>query len=415
MYKTIDRCRICGNERLSRVIDLGTQKLTGVFPDLGGVVPETPVELVKCNGEKCCGLVQLRHSSEPDQMYGMNYGYRSGLNSSMVEHLSYITDYIKELIDIKSGDAIVDIGSNDGTLLGTYGYDKESGIRLIGMDPTAKKFRKYYKDHIDVVEDFFSASNFKAICSEKAKVITSIAMFYDLESPIDFARQIAESLADDGIWVFEQSYMPYMIQTNSFDTICQEHLEYYSMKQIMWILKAADMKAIDVSFNDVNGGSFRVTAAKKDSSYTEHASIQQTCFNEDICGYNNFEIFDDFRIRIEECRKEIKTFLANCKDEGKLVIGYGASTKGNVLLQYFGITTEEIPYIAEVNPDKYGKVTPGTEIPIISEEEAKAMKPDYMFVLPWHFKNNILHKEERYIKESGCKFVFPLPRLNIAD
>lgn len=413
MYKTIEKCRICGNRRLDKVIDLGCQKLTGVFPEPGMAVPETPVELVKCYGEKSCGLVQLRHSSEPDQMYGMNYGYRSGLNSSMVEHLSYITDYIQELIEIKRGDVIVDIGSNDGTLLGTYGYDENSGIRLIGMDPTAKKFRKYYKEHIDIVEDFFSAANFKAVCSEKAKVITSIAMFYDLESPIEFARQVAESLADDGIWVFEQSYMPYMIQTNSFDTICQEHLEYYSMKQIMWILKSADMKAIDVSLNDVNGGSFRITAAKKGSAYTEHTSVQQISFNEDICGYNSFEIFDDFRIRIEERKKEIKTFLAGCKAEGKLVIGYGASTKGNVLLQYFGITTDELPYIAEVNPDKFGKVTPGTEIPIISEQEAKAMSPDYLFVLPWHFKNNILHKEAEYIQESGCKFVFPLPRLII--
>lgn len=416
MYKEIDRCRICGNPKLRTVLNLGVQKLTGVFPEPGQPVDEAPLELVKCDGEDCCGLVQLRHSCDSSQMYGMNYGYRSGLNASMVRHLTHITDYVKKKVHLINGDIVVDIGSNDGTLLGTYASADGPKLRRIGIDPTSVKFKQYYQPDIQIVEDFFSADNFRKVCGEaKAKVITSIAMFYDLESPVDFARQISECLAYDGIWVFEQSYMPYMIQAKSFDTVCQEHLEYYDMKQIEWIVDAAGMKIIDVDFNNVNGGSFRITAAKKDSLYEVSPKVIQASVAEDVGGYNSFEIFDTFKDEIDECRKQCMSFFEQCAREGKKVIGYGASTKGNVLLQYFGITTKELPYIAEVNEDKFGHVTPGTNIPIISEDEARAMNPDYLFVLPWHFKNNILEKESDYIKSSGCRFVFPLPQFSIED
>ena len=298
-------------------------------------------------------------------------------------------------------DIVVDIGSNDGTLLGTYDFDPTDNIRRIGIDPTAIKFKKYYKPGIDIVEDFFSAEAFKSICgNEKAKIITSIAMFYDLEDPISFAKQIEDCLAWDGVWVFEQSYMPYMIQAKSFDTVCQEHLEYYGMKQIEWIIKAADLKIIDVDFNNVNGGSFRITASKKESPYMASPKVNQARVAEDVGGYNTFEVFEAFADAVDDCKKSCIVFLNKCKTEGKKVIGYGASTKGNVLLQYFGIDSELLPYIAEVNSDKYGHVTPGSEIPIISENEAREMKPDYFFVLPWHFKNNILDKENDYLKMS---------------
>lgn len=412
MYRTITKCRVCGNDKLKTVLDLGNQCLTGVFPERGVEVDRAPLELCKCYGEDGCGLVQLRHSCDSSQMYGMNYGYRSGLNASMVKHLGIITKYATSLVSLNDGDIILDIGSNDGTLLGTYEVNKQ--INYVGMDPTAVKFRKYYKPNISIVEDFFNAENFRKLFSDKkAKIITSIAMFYDLESPVDFAKQIAECLADDGIWIFEQSYFPFMIQTCSFDTVCQEHLEYYTMKQIDWITREADLKIIDVDFNDINGGSFRVTAAKKASSLPVSAKVELAKVSEDISGYNNFEVFDTFALVIKRVEKNIWEFFDKCKEESKTVLGYGASTKGNVLLQYFGITENELKCIAEVNSDKYGHVTPGTNIPIVSEEDAKAMNPDYFFVLPWHFKNNILEKEKEYMEKSGCKFVFALPSFDI--
>lgn len=421
MYSEIKKCRICGSTKLRTVVNLGEQQLTGVFPNPGEDVETAPLELVKCDGENSCGLVQLRHSCVPEQMYGMNYGYRSGLNNSMVEHLSAITDYIKAKVRFNYGDVVVDIGSNDGTLLGTYEdiYNSHH-IRRIGIDPTAAKFREYYNDSIEVVEDFFSANAYSSVNKnggvvKKAKVITSIAMFYDLEAPVEFARQISECLDSDGIWVFEQSYMPYMIRALSFDTICQEHLEYYTMRQIDWIMEKAGLKIIDVDFNNINGGSFRITAALKDSLYSVSSKVEQAIVAEDIAGYNSFDIFEPFIRGIESCRNSCMQFFDNCKRKGKLVLGYGASTKGNVLLQYFGLSTDQLPYIAEVNSDKFGKVTPGTAIPIISEQEARNLHPDYFFVLPWHFRNNILEKERAYIEENGVKFVFPLPEFIIEE
>ncbi len=410
MYREVKKCRICGEEKLETVLNLGMQKLTGVFPAVGQEIEEGPLELVKCCNEKC-GLVQLRHSFESEKMYGENYGYRSGLNKSMVRHLTDITERIQKHIELCEGDTILDIGSNDGTLLSTYPSKK---LDLIGMDPTGKKFAKYYPAGVELVPDFFSAENVKRIRPDKkVKVVTSIAMFYDLEEPIKFAKDIEAILADDGIWVMEQSYMPTMLQTMSYDTICHEHLEFYCIKQIALISEASGLKILDIVLNDINGGSFQVMLSKKNSSYEVSENVQQLLEKEEAEGYNGFEVFETFVKDVDQCKEKLLAFLNQAKAEGKKVLGYGASTKGNVLLQYCGITKDLISAIAEVNEDKYGKVTPGTEIPIVSEKEAREMKPDYLMVLPWHFKENILEKEEAYIKESGCAFVFPLPNFEI--
>lgn len=412
MYHEIKKCRICGSEKLHTVVDLGNQKLTGVFPLLKDEeqVEMAPLEMVKC--VEGCGLVQLRHSCNPSSMYGDNYGYRSGLNSSMVRHLTDITGKIKDMISFSDNDIILDIGSNDGTLLKSYALEN---VRYIGMDPSARKFRKYYTDNITVVEDFFSAERFMAVYGEsaKARVVTSIAMFYDLESPIDFAQNISDILDPEGVWVFEQSYLPFMVETKSFDTICQEHLEYYTLKQIVWILKEVGMKVVDVVFNDINGGSFRITAAKVESGFSEYENVSDILNDEINKGYDDVDVFEQFTQDIETVREQVITFLREKKNKGELVYGYGASTKGNVLLQYFGITEELLPAIAEVNTEKYGHVTPGTRIPIISEEQAKEDSPAYFFVLPWHFKENILEKNHDFMEKTGCHFVFPLPEFNI--
>lgn len=417
MYREISKCRICGNHNLKKIVDLGVQSLTGVFPESGQIVGEAPLELVKCTadetGQKVCGLVQLKHSCNSSEMYGENYGYRSGLNSSMVKHLSEITSEIKQKVRIESDDLVIDIGSNDSTLLRSYGI---SGADYVGMDPTGIKFKKYYPDYVELVSDFFSAENVVNIReNKKAKVITSIAMFYDLEDPVSFAKDISSVLADDGIWVMEQSYLPSMLEANSYDTICQEHLEFYCLSQIEWIVNAAELKIIDVCVNDVNGGSFRITVSKKDAPYQIEKSVDNLRKYEIDKNYDELSPYIEFNNNIEKSKNDLKLFIKQEKLKGKKIYGYGASTKGNVLLQYCGITKEDILAIAEVNEDKFGHVTPGTEIPIISEEEAKKEKPDYFIVLPWHFKDNILEKEKEYRKSSGCKFVFPLPQLEIID
>lgn len=413
MHQAIERCRICGKSDFDVVIDLGSQALTGVFPKTREQsVPVGPLELVKCREQTGgCGLVQLRHSYAPEEMYGDNYGYRSGLNQSMVRHLHRRVTAAQALAQPQRGDVILDIGSNDSTTLRAYG---DNGFRLLGIDPSAAKFRQYYPDWVDCVPDFFSARTFQArLGHAKAKIVTSISMFYDLEDPTDFMRQVHDILADDGIWVFEQSYLPLMIDRDAYDTICHEHVSYYALRQIQWMTEAVGLEILDVELNDVNGGSFCVTAAKKGSSHRPNQQTIDRLLAEEIRnGYGGGATYAAFRDRVIEHRSVLTTTIRSLRNDGKLVCGYGASTKGNVVLQYCGFTAEDIPVIAEVNPDKYGSYTPYTLIPIASEADVHARQPDYLFVLPWHFRENIITREQSYLDRGG-KLLFPLPLTEI--
>lgn len=404
----VEKCRVCGKEHLVEVLNLGEQELTGVFPKTNNEkLTSGLLDLYFCTD---CGLLQLGHSYSLDEMYGDNYGYRSGLNKSMVEHLSSKVNMLESKYNLTEGDVVLDIGSNDGTSLNAY---KTKGIRRIGMDPTGKKFGKYYNEGVELITDFFSSKAFMALSDKKAKIVTTVSMFYDLESPIDFAKQVEEVLADDGVWHLEQSYMPTMLRNNAYDTVCHEHLEYYSLRVIKYIMDAANMRIIDVSSNDINGGSFTVTVAKKESLYKENTSlINWFLRQEDEMGLDTVQPYIDFSHRVEAHRSKLNDLLASLNNDGKLVCGYGASTKGNVILQYCGITEKQIKVIGEVNSDKFGSFTPGTIIPIDDENKVKAMKPDYMVVMPWHFRNGILAKENEYLKLGG-HLIFPLPFIEI--
>ncbi|MDP3731898.1 MAG: class I SAM-dependent methyltransferase [Candidatus Omnitrophota bacterium] len=417
MYLEIKRCRICGNANLIPILNLGNQALTGVFfKTKDQAVTSGPLELVKCEEDKDhkhCGLVQLRHSYNPDELYGDSYGYRSGLNKSMVTHLQNKVNKIEKTIDLVQGDLVLDIGSNDGTLLGAYTNKR---LILVGIDPIGEKFKEYCPSYIQVIPYFFSAKIIKNYFgNKKAKIITSIAMFYDLQSPIEFMQEIRELLDDNGVWILEQSYLPTMLEMNAYDTICHEHLEYYCLKQLKWMADRVGLKIIDVELNNINGGSFSVTVTKSNSPYYEKGSIVDKILSEE----KRRELFElkpykEFSERVLKHREELVKFIKNERDKNKKFIGYGASTKGNVILQFCNLTEKEIPLIAEVNKDKFGCFTPGTLIPIISEAEARAMKPDYFLVLPWHFKENIIEKEEDYLSAGG-KLFFPLPLLEVVS
>lgn len=414
LYQEIKKCRICGNEKLVSILNLGNQALTGVFPQKNEEVEKGPLEIVKCfskNSDDACGLVQLKHDYQMEKLYGDNYGYRSGLNKSMVEHLESIVKKIEEKVDLTDDDLVIDIASNDGTLLSSY---KNHNLDLLGIDPTSEKFGSYYPNYIDKAAEFFSKGTVKNIRGEKkAKVITSIAMFYDLPEPLAIMKDIANVLDDEGIWVVEQSYMPEMINNISYDTICHEHLEFYALKQFKWMADKVGLKIIDVEFNRINGASFCLTLAKRDSKYEEALTeIQSVLREEENKGFNQLEIYELFARESEKHKLELLELLADLKKQGKKVFGYGASTKGNVILQYCGLTADDIPCIADVNEYKFGRLTPGTAIPIVSEEEAKKLKPDYFLVLPWHFKENILAREKDFLAVGG-KFIFPLPKIEI--
>jgi NDP-4-keto-2,6-dideoxyhexose 3-C-methyltransferase len=411
MTKTITKCRICGNDNLVTVMSLGEQALTGVFPkSKTEKITKGPVDLVQCIGENNCGLVQLKQSYDLSEMYGMNYGYRSGLNSSMVKHLHSKVEKILASGILEQGDLIIDIGSNDGTTLRAYPSNK---YRLVGIDPTGIKFSSYYPSEIQLIVDFFSAGVVnKVMPGQKAKVITSFSMFYDLEDPVAFAREIEGALDEDGVWIFEQSYLPSMLRTNSFDTICHEHLEFYSLKQINWITQAAGLKVLDVELNEANGGSFSITAAKFNSKRQVNTEwLNKIIDDENALGLETTEAFDAFKVSVAACRQKLMNFLHEAKSSGKSVCGLGASTKGNVLLQYYGIDQSLLSKIGEVNEDKFGSFTPGTLIPLCPESDVLRSSPDYLLVLPWHFKEFFLSLPSM----KGRKLVFPLPEFEIVN
>lgn len=403
----ISKCRLCNNNKLIDCLNLGNQTLTGVFPkDKNQNISKGNLSLLFC--EKC-SLLQLSENFNRLEMYGSNYGYMSSLNSSMVNHLKNKAEKIKKLSKLSKTDLLIDIGSNDGTFLSFF----TKNCQTLGVDPTISKFKKMYNKKIKTISDFFSADVIKRnFIKKKAKVITSISMFYDLEDPITFAKEIYETLDPEGVWHFEQSYMPSMIKNISYDTICHEHLEYYSLKSIKYVLDKSNFKIIDIELNDINGGSFSLTVAKKNSSKEESFLVDWLLKKEDIYKYNKIETLLNFKDKVFKHKKLLSDLILNLNDVGKKVAGYGASTKGNVILQFCKINSKSISYIVDLNPYKRNRLTPGTNIKIINENDFKRKKTDYLLVLPWHFKNHIMHKEKKFIKDGG-KFIFPLPDIEI--
>jgi len=342
-------------------------------------------------------------------MYGENYGYRSGLNASMVAHLSNKVKKILEQVELHKGDLVIDIGSNDSTTLQAY---PSSGPDLVGIDPTGIKFHSYYPPHIQLIPNFFSSALVKEhFPKRKAKVVTSFSMFYDLEDPTDFMQQVYDILADNGVWVFEQSYMPTMLEMNSYDTVCHEHVEFYALRQIKWMADKVGFKIIDVEFNEVNGGSFSITVSKSNGDLTPTALVKKILDHERENGLDTLVPYQKFAERIAKTKYDLLAFIRTAHAENKTVAALGASTKGNVLLQYCGVTGEDISFVGEVNPEKYDCYTPGTWIPIIPEAELLSQKPDYLIVLPWHFRKFFLEND----KYSGVNLVFPLPSIEIVE
>jgi SAM-dependent methyltransferase len=407
-------CRVCGSTSLTPVIDLGPQYLQGSFVKPGKEMPsqrKINCSLVRCNpqiDENACGLLQMEHSVPSEILYAA-YWYRSGTNTTMRNHLKGIVNSTLELIS-KTNCNVLDIGCNDGTLLNFY----PSTFEKFGCDPSdvAQEVTG-----AKVVQDIFPSAELNdLIKGKKMDIVTSIAMFYDLESPVEFVRNVKQLLSPEGIWVFEMSYMPHMLELDSYDTICHEHLEFYSLAVLEKIASMAGMKIFKIQFNDINGGSIRCYATHKESglyynkaNYHLMNEVRQKEFDLEL---DTDKPYVAFQYRIEKVKKDLHDLLVNLKKEGKRVHVYGASTKGNTILQWCDINNMLVEYAAERNPDKYGAYTLGTNIPIISEAESRAMNPDYYLVLPWHFKEEFLEREKEALKK-GTGFIFPIPTIDI--
>ena len=407
---------MCGSTALTKVIDLGEQFLQGSFVKPGTDQPpmrKIPTVLVRCNptlDENACGLLQMENSVPPEVLYS-SYWYRSGTNQTMRSHLKGIADEARGMIKKTKETRILDIGCNDGTLLKCY----PKQFKKYGVDPS--DVAQGIKGDITVIQDIFpSGELMSALRGKKFDIITSIAMFYDLEDPVKFTLNIKNSLAPGGLWVFEMSYMPTMLKMTSYDTICHEHLEYYSLAVLENILRRAGMKIVNATLNNINGGSIRCFAThadnfsfKKEEYQQRIGALRQQEFDLELDTDKPYRNFQD---HINIHREELSGLLRNLKREGKHIHIYGASTKGNTILQWCGIDNRVIDAAADRNPDKHGAFTLGTDIPIISEEESRKMKPDYYLVLPWHFKEEFLDREKETLR-AGIKMIFPLPTVEI--
>lgn len=410
-------CRSCGSPALEKVNDLGEQYLQGSFVKPGKEEPPArriPLSLVRCDvtrDEQACGLLQLSHSTPTELLYSA-YWYRSGTNQTMRDHLRSIAEEACNMT-AKADARVLDIGCNDGTLLRAYpeAYEKW------GVDPS--DIAAGVNGDLRVVQDAFPSAELEAQSMGKPfDIITSIAMFYDLESPVEFTRAVKKALVDDGLWVFEMSYMPAMLQMNAYDTICHEHLEYYSLAVLEFIMTQAGMKIFQVSINDINGGSIRCYATHRENfsfkKYEPSQTLTELRKQEFELQLDTDKPYRDFQDRINAHRDELRALCRRIKQSGARIHVYGASTKGNTILQWCGIDNSVIDYAADRNPEKHGARTLGTDIPIISEEESRAMKPDYYLVLPWHFRREFLERE-RATLASGTKMIFPLPTVDIVS
>lgn len=410
-----DTCRVCNSPNLVKVIDLGMQHLQNVFVKPGFPTPSSrkiPTILVRCDptsNKNACGLLQLSHTVPAEILYSV-YWYRSGTNSTMRTHLKEIALEAAAMVGKKNA-LVLDIGCNDGTLLSYY----PKGFKKIGIDPS--NAIKEIKNHVKIIQDIFPSVELeKEMQGKQFDIITSIAMFYDVENPINFALNVKKNLSPKGLWIFEMYYMPEILKRKAYDTICHEHLSYYSLAVIEYILRKADMKIIKVNLNDINGGSIRCYATHTNNfKFKKHEYLEtakQLRSQEFDMELDTDKPYKDFQESINMHREELTALLKKLKRAGKKIHVYGASTKGNTVLQFCGLDHTIIDYAADRNPEKDGAFTLGTNIPIISEEKSRAMKPDYYLVLPWSFKEEFLKREKKAIS-AGAKMIFPFPKIEI--
>ncbi len=406
IYSQIRKCRISDDINLKLVGKIGPLTLTGVFPKTKNKkIISTPVDIVFSKKSK---LLQLKHNYKEKQLFGSNYGYRSGLNQQMVKHLKVKSIYLKKKYKIKKNNEILDIGSNDGTFLGFF--DKTVG--KTGIDPTAKKFKKYYNKDIKIIPNLFDKKSIKLFKGKKFDLITSVAMFYDLRNPLEFLKNIENILKPDGIYHVEIAYLPDILSTLSFDTFCQEHLTYFSYISFNNLIKQSNLKIINFSKNSVNGGSINFDLCFKDSVHkTQLMKINRLYQNEiklKIDKLKTYQLFfEDIKIRADLIIEKLKKIKKNNK-----IFGFGASTKGNVLLQFCNIDDKVLDGIYDVNKEKFNSFTPGSNIKIINEKNIIKDKPDYILFLIWHFKETI-NKKIKKLKLKNTKFIFPFPDFKI--
>lgn len=403
--KTIRKCRSCGSKKLNQILSLGKQSLSDFTTD-NKKPPKYSLTLVLCT---VCKLLQLKHTVSQALLYTERYGYKSGINQTMKNELKEIVSKTQKKIKRSKEKVIaVDIGANDGTFLSNY----KKNVFKVGIEPIAKLAQECARHADIVINDYFNLGAYiSKLNNKKAHIITAISCFYDMEDPNTFLSDTKKMLHQDGILVIQQNYLVGMLKYNAFDNIVHEHLEYYSLLSLEHLLHRHDFEVFDVELSDVNGGSFRTYISHKHRKTIE-SSVDRIREYEKKLHLDKKLIYQQFAKRVKENKKKIYLLIKKLLKENKNIYVYGASTRGNTLLQYFNLDNSFIKAAIERNPEKWGKKIASVGIPIISENQARKEKPDYMFVLPWFFKDEFLSREKKYL-QSGGHFIFPLPKVEV--
>jgi len=411
IYKNIKRCRVCGSKDLTPVVAVEEQHLSPTFVVTNENNPlaaiRVPQTLMLCDRDKNkigCGLLQLKETVEPDYLY-REYFYRSGVSDTMRKDLKYVVEDVLGRSEVEDNDVVVDIGANDCTMINYF----PPNLRRIGVEPAQNIDWSHVKPDIKIVNDYFSQKSLRKILEgEKVKIFTSCAMFYDLDEPNGFVADIKSLLHEKGVWCIQLSYLPLMLKNINFYDICNEHLEYYSLHTLNYLMNQNGLEIFDATENNVNGGSVRVMITHIERKVEKTDNFNKLMEVEDQMNLFDKQTYFDFHEKILSLKNKIKKIIDDEVESGNVVLGLGASTKGNMLLQLFGIDKEVLPYISERNPDKVGLKTLGTDIELISEERARQIGPSCMLVLPWYFKDEIVSREKEYIQNGG-KLLFPMP------
>jgi len=404
-YKNIKNCRVCNSEDLAEVVKIEDQYLSPTFVKSNVDNPlskiRVPHTLVLCGS---CGLLQLKETVDPDLLY-KQYFYRSAVSDTMRRDLREVVDDVLSRVDLEEGDVIVDIGANDCTMVSWF---PDECVR-IAVEPAENIDWRNVDPSITIVNDYFSGESISpALDGRKVKIFTSCAMFYDLDDPNNFVADIKNSLDKEGIYCIQLSYLPAMLRNINFYDICNEHLEYYSLHTLNRLMNRHGLDIVDAKENEVNGGSVRVMITHMERGLVKSKNFNDLVDIEKSMNLSDKQTYINFHEKILDLKTKIKRTIGEEVKSGNFVIGLGASTKGNMLLQLFGIGKETIPYISERNPDKVGLKTLGTDIELISEAQARELNPSCMLVLPWYFKNEIVARERKYIQDGG-KLLFPMP------
>ena len=408
-YTTRETCRVCGSPKLSHLFSLGNLYISNFVKSKKDGI-KAPLELVFCEN---CSLVQLKHTAPQELLYTGFYWYRSGVTETMKTALREITSKIERFYPLNKGDVVLDIGSNDGTLLRTYDVP---GLITVGVEPAKNLAEEGKKGLTHFISGFWEHKSYSSVVGKKAKIITAIGMFYDMEDPNQFIFDAAQSMDKDGVFIAQLMCLKNMIDKNDVGNICHEHLEFYSFSSLEYLFNKNGLEIIDVEINNVNGGSYRIYARLKGSSVKPPKGAEERVrkVREDEKELESKEAFVKFYQRIEINKKKCVDFVKSESAKGKKVWIYGASTKGNTILQYYGLDSTLIGGASERSPEKWGKYTVGTMIPIHSEDEARKANPNYFLVLPYAFFDEMYQREEEWRKKGG-KFIVPLPEFRVVE